>query len=445
MKQKSPTLLVGAAEADFTPAPGLSLLGQMHERRARRTRDPLTANAVAFRQDRQTVVLVSVDICILNNSFVKAIQAKFARCTGLPGSCLLLHSTHTHVAPTVFDLLTARADPAFVRRVGAAILTAARRALAKLQEASVFSGLGHTEHLGWNRRAMFADGSSRMYGHAQMPGFIGMEGPRDPALGVLCARDHHGAVRAVIVNFSTHPNCLEAEWFYSADLPGETRRVLKAALGAGVVVVYLTGAAGNTAPSLLDPHMPEQPWRGEAGVIRSGQYLGGEALKMIAGATMPMSNPKLRLAQTTLQVPLRCWPEASARIFPEPLKNPDWRSGAHEYYMQAQAEWPHRMAVHSPWPVRLNVLCVGDAVIATNPAELFVEYGLEMRRRSPACVTLVSELTDGYCGYVPTRRAFRRGGYETWPAPTSQLEPKAGDQIVRATQKLLQKVFARNT
>ena len=51
----------GAAEAEFTPPPGLTLLGQMHERIATHKRDPLTANAIACRQGRETVVLVSVD------------------------------------------------------------------------------------------------------------------------------------------------------------------------------------------------------------------------------------------------------------------------------------------------------------------------------------------------------------------------------------------------
>jgi hypothetical protein len=57
-------------------------------------------------------------------------------------------------------------------------------------------------------------------------------------------------------------------------------------------------------------------------------------------------------------------------------------------------------------------------------------------------VTLISELTDGYVGYVPTERAFTRGGYETWAAPSSQLVPEAGEQIVHITRGLLEKVFA---
>ena len=76
MRHASPSLLVGAAEIDFTPPPGLSLLGQMHERLATHARDPLMANAIAFRQGRETVVLVSVDIGMLDDAFVKRTQAE---------------------------------------------------------------------------------------------------------------------------------------------------------------------------------------------------------------------------------------------------------------------------------------------------------------------------------------------------------------------------------
>ncbi len=42
----------GAAEAEFTPAPGLTLLGQMHERIAKYKRDPLTADCVLMYAQR---------------------------------------------------------------------------------------------------------------------------------------------------------------------------------------------------------------------------------------------------------------------------------------------------------------------------------------------------------------------------------------------------------
>ncbi|MDQ2732030.1 MAG: hypothetical protein M3Y56_10250, partial [Armatimonadota bacterium] len=424
----------------FTPELGLTLLGQMHERRGERVRDPLMASAVAFGDDAGVLVIVSVDICMLSTPFVRMVQQEWAQQTSLPPGSLLLHATHTHVAPTEMTLLAAEAGPQFVDRLRQAIVQAALEAFRRMEPGDVYAGTGRMEEMGWNRRAMFADGSSVMYGRASDPGFVGLEGPRDPALSVLFHRCPQGGVRGVVVNFSTHPNTLENECFYSADIPGEVRRVLKRTLGPDMVVVYLTGAAGNTAPSILDPPVEQQPWRGEEGLARSGLYMAGETLRVLAACTEPMPHPTLGLENFSLRIPIREWPHQEDRSYPQPLLQETW-AAARPYYEQAEKDWLRRLAEESPVDVRLTVARVGDAVFCTNPAELFVEFGLQIRENSPARVTFISELTDGYVGYVPTTLAFSRGGYETWPAPTSQLVPEAGELIVEATEGMMGRVF----
>jgi len=86
------------------------------------------------------------------------------------------------------------------------------------------------------------------------------------------------------------------------------------------------------------------------------------------------------------------------------------------------------------------VIRIGDTVICTNPAELFSEFALQIREAANARITLISQLTDGYCGYVPTPEAFERGGYETWPCSTSKLATDAGIHIVEATKELMASV-----
>ena len=63
--------------------------------------------------------------------------------------------------------------------------------------------------------------------------------------------------------------------------------------------------------------------------------------------------------------------------------------------------------------VEVGAISMSGTAISTNPAELFVEFGLEIKERSPFEVTLISELANGWCGYVPTEAAFTQGGYET--------------------------------
>lgn len=432
-------MLAGFAEVDWTPEPGLYLFGQMHKRRAEHARDPLTASAIAVSDGDPgpPVVLASVDVCVLDARFVAEAQAEFQRRTGLAGGRLLLHATHTHVAPSTVSIMAGQADPSLLQHLRTAIVSAAEMALADMRPCTMVGGTGRLEALGWNRRGMFADGTSRMYGHAGMPGFVGPEGPRDPSLPVLAFRGSSGAIRGVVLGFSTHPNCLEDKRFYSADLPGEVRRQLRALLGA-VGVVYLTGAAGNTAPSILELGDAEQPWRGEAGLLRSGQYLASQAAAVLAAAR-PLGNGPVALLQSTLSIPPRRWPAPTDPNYPEPLTTAAWPE-ARAYYEASEREWPQRVAA-GPVEVRLNVLRLGDAAVCTSPAELFVEFGLAIRRASPASITLIAELTDGYVGYVPTQLAFSHGGYETWPAPSSFLAPEAGDAIVLQTQRMLWHLF----
>lgn len=428
------TLLCGWSEVEFTPAPGLPLLGQLHRRIATHARDPLCAIGLAVQSAEATVVLVACDVCVLDNEFVMRAQERFATTTGLPANHLLIHATHTHVAPVSTGALIDPALPEFEATLQDAIADAVHMALANLEPVEVLAANGHLEEMGWNRRAMFEDGTTRMYGHSEQDGFIGMEGPRDGHLPVLWTKNAAGAITGVLTGFASHPNCMEGELFYSADLPGAARAHLKKLLGTQTRVLYLTGAAGNTAPSVLDPHNPSQPWRGESGVERSGLYLAGEAAKLIAQTPEPMSSEVLDLQHIELKLPLRAWPQPGEPTYP---LRPDI-----EYYIRAERDWPQRLKDKNPFTVRLNVLRIGEVAICSNPAELFVEFGMEIKSNSPARVTFICELTDGYCGYVPTPKAFSRGGYETWCAPSSQMTFETGDKIVEATRALLSKAWS---
>ena len=50
--------------------------------------------------------------------------------------------------------------------------------------------------------------------------------------------------------------------------------------------------------------------------------------------------------------------------------------------------------------------------IATNAGELFVEWGLSLKKRSRFPHTIMSELTNEWIGYEPTAQAFQHEGYE---------------------------------
>ena len=88
--------------------------------------------------------------------------------------------------------------------------------------------------------------------------------------------------------------------------------------------------------------------------------------------------------------------------------------------------------------IDLQVFRIGTCYIFGTPCQLFVQFG---KRMKAACEGLcfVSAFANDYCGYVPTPDCMKPGVYEARLAPTSGLEPAAGDLVTEEVIRLYQK------
>jgi hypothetical protein len=92
--------------------------------------------------------------------------------------------------------------------------------------------------------------------------------------------------------------------------------------------------------------------------------------------------------------------------------------------------------------VILQAFRLGDLAITAIPCEVFVETGLELKKRSPFTQTFSISLANGYNGYLPTPAQHEVGGYETWRARSSYLEVEAAPKITGTLSELLNKLKA---
>ena len=79
--------------------------------------------------------------------------------------------------------------------------------------------------------------------------------------------------------------------------------------------------------------------------------------------------------------------------------------------------------------------------MATNPFELYTDYGLRIKARSPAVQTAVVQLTAGCAAYLPTERAVLGGGYSA-RIDDGVVGPEGGTALVDETSKVLKEIWA---
>ncbi len=88
-------------------------------------------------------------------------------------------------------------------------------------------------------------------------------------------------------------------------------------------------------------------------------------------------------------------------------------------------------------PAEVQAITVGDYTYAGVPAEYFVQYGLRIKEECHPLRALVVAQANGMVGYLPTREAFRRGGYETTFTDSSRMAPEAGDMVADCAIRLV--------
>jgi neutral ceramidase len=443
--ETKPVFKAGFAERDITPSIGMEQPGGYGKSFHRTFHDPCKVRVALFDDGKRKTVLVGLDALIVPRHVVLTARAEIERLLKIPGSAVMIGASHSHSSGPVGMILPGQFDGApedirrlayeesstanegYLLRVTHEIVQGVKAADAARVPAQLGFGYGHEDKVAFNRRLRMKNGQSWSHPGAMNPDIVDYAGPIDPQVGVVGAWDANGRLLGTIVNFSCHattnPGGISANWIYYLE------RTIQGALDTRAPVVFLAGACGDVTQ--VDNRSPHQRPAPQAWAHFVGGRVGAEAVKVLL--SIPRGGDiALDARQRTWKIPRRApSPEtiARARTLIAQGKRPpdltDWIFAKETLLLE------HLIATEPLAEVEVQALQVGPAVFVSNPAEYFVQYGLDIKQGSKFAFTFPVELANGCVGYVPTEEAFSPagGGYETRLTLYSNLEITAGRQF----------------
>ncbi len=460
-------LWIGAATADITPDGPVPLTGYQAVRVSTRVLSRSTANVLALesRQGERVLdqaILVSCDLCVIRPGIQEGFRKHLAgRLLGFDIKKLFLAATHTHTAPEILqerydekDYGTAMQPKAYVPLMYERMAQAVVRAWQSRARGAVAWGLGHAV-VGCNRRTVYHDGTAKMYGATNTPQFDHIEGYEDHSVDVLCFYNAQRRLKAVAIALAC-PSQSVSGTVLSADFWHDARELLRERHGKELCVLGFCAPAGDQAPNRLYRKEAERRMdelRGLTQCQELGRRIAG-AVDDVAGVVAKDIRDDVPLVHLVRQihVPARLISDAEyakakakcAEIDAKPV-----RAKTDAWYRHFNGLVVSRYLAQQKgrpmYALEMHALRLGDVAIATNPFELYLDYGIQIEARSPAEQTMLIQLATsgrehGY--YVPTPRAVAAGGYSA-EATHNIVGPEGAQSLVDQTLAAIQELWKK--
>lgn len=431
---------VGAASKIINNELGSWAQGAGEPMRATERRDDSEANAIYLAKGDFHLLIISCDLNALESSIVVPTREAISTVTGLLPRDVLISCTHAHGGPSLAKTnYLVPIDTAYIERLKKWLVELAMETVNSAKPAKIGWAKGEAP-IGYSRRPTWADGTHSMGGDTRRKDFTGLEGPDDHQHTALFAADKEGKLISVVYNNTTHPTNFYSSGIYSADFPGEVRKSIREVAGNKIPVLFLNGAQGDIAMNdLMNPVSENREQR----LKRISKIVFDETMRLYKEITFD-DDPVLKHEYHDLKVAVRL-PSAEQLVEGRKiLKRIDAGENIRgmEMIMAFGAVSLQEKYSDSPFDILpVHAVRIGDLAMVTQPCELYCQFGLDIKRRSPVSNTIVVSLTDGRGGYCPTIYGFLGGGYSGAPIAWTRLEPFAGYKIVETASGLLYELW----
>ncbi len=383
-------LQAGVASIDITPSARLPMWGYSDRTDpAVGTLDPLWAKILVLQMGETRCAIVTLDLGRTpEEPQLDELKRRIQDQCGIDD--LLVTASHTHQAPNLESYDDQPNE--YVKELLPKLVKGVDAANGQLEPVRLSIARGRVD-LAHNRRRWLPDGRVAMqWRNVERD----RTEPVDSEFVVIRFAGEHGTL-AVMVHYACHPVVLGSDHQqYSADYVGAMRNVVEKNLKT--TCLFLQGACGD-----INPYVDKTPVAqgGVEAMKAVGKTLGEAVVEAVPHAVTSTNPPSLEFISE--EVPARVRWDMSKSAVRETLSRAYGRRFDHFLAARLQP---------GVIPLRLTTVVINrDLALVGMPGEVFVQFQLDLKKRSPIPTTLLVGYTNGYHAYFPSIRDAAAGAY----------------------------------
>ncbi|MBR5459240.1 MAG: hypothetical protein IKV53_00090 [Clostridia bacterium] len=491
------TIKIGWSEKDLTPeGRRVDLAGQFYERISDSVETPIMVTALALDSGDEAAIFCACDLVSTSTALLRSVRARLEGKADIPVDKVMISAIHTHtsmayanrsdsVALSTVEILKefmpdveyeklVESDDADILRgeeaheyladiISATIL----EAWENRSEGAFAQGFGRAA-VGMCRRVCYDDGSAKMWGDVDMANFTELEGGNDSGIELLFTYDKSRKLTGVIANVACPAQVLEHRSFISSDYMGKVKKNLREKLGNDVNFLGLVSPAGDQCPRdmirwvdpetpINDPNIERIDLKHRAadpsmfdikGCELVARRITTEILYALEDVCEYTESAIFNHKVIKLDMPLRrvtieekdAAIEALKKFAAESSGKVNFRDSARTHIYAGTISRYRVQQKTNTVEIEVHVIRLGNIAFATNPYELFLNYGNQIRARSAAHQTFLIQLCCGSRGYLPTEKAEKGSHYSAYVS-SGTAGHEGGDLLVRKTLSEINAMF----
>ena len=485
---------IGWGEVSLIPeGRKVNLAGQFYERITDKVESPISVTAMAIECGEDSAIFCSCDLVSTSHHLLLSVRERLSSIEGFPSDKVMISAIHSHTAPAYArrgdsssisgssldvlrslmpnvkyeklvtyegdDLMDGEEAHSFMAD---RIAEAAKIAWNNRRDGMYAQGFGRAA-VGMCRRVCYSDGSAKMWGDTDTATFTELEGGNDSGIELIFTFTPEKKLTGVVANVACPAQVLEHRSFISSDYWGKVKTLLRKEYGEDIFLLALCSAAGDQCPRdmvrWVEPETPINDPNIERydvtvrkadpsmfdvkGCELVGRRIANEIFYAFEdiGDDEYVSESEFEHRNITIDMPLRRVTPAekasAMRAIEEFAANIG--NGTINFNDNARMHIYAGTVVRSEIqekvdviPIEVHIIRLGNIAFATNPYELFLDYGNQIKARSKASQTFLIQLSCGCYGYLPTEKAEKGSHYSAYVSSGTSGHV-GGELLVRKT------------